>query len=89
MTAEGGKGEDGALDVLPFPPTVQTNYGPTEKAVDLGLETLPRGLRPLIKSSNGTVEVRFVASEVVSPFLLILFSFATALPLRIYPHISP
>ncbi len=51
---------------MPFPPTAQASYGPTEKAGDYGLETLPRGLRPLVKSPKGAVELRFIASEPVS-----------------------
>ncbi|KAH9287264.1 Kyphoscoliosis peptidase [Echinococcus granulosus] len=64
VTARGKEGEGGSLSALPFPPTAQANYGPTEKASEYGLETLPRGLPPLIKSPKGTVEIRFVAAEI-------------------------
>lgn len=66
MTAKGKGGEDSTLAALPFPPTAQANYGPTEKAVEYGLETLPRGMNPLVKSLKGTVEIRFIAAEIVS-----------------------
>ncbi|KAL5111932.1 Hillarin [Taenia crassiceps] len=64
VTAKGKEGEGSSLAALPFPPTAQANYGPTEKASEYGLETLPRGLPPLIKSPKGTVEIRFIASEI-------------------------
>nr|CDS33379.1 ubiquitin protein ligase BRE1 [Hymenolepis microstoma] len=64
VTAKGKEGEGSSLAALPFPPTAQANYGPTEKAVEYGLETLPRGMHPLIKSPKGTVEIRFIAAEV-------------------------
>ncbi|KAL7063433.1 hypothetical protein AAHC03_0384 [Spirometra sp. Aus1] len=56
------KGGEGPV-ALPFPPTAQTSYGPTEKAVEYGLETLPRQLHPFLKSPKGFVELRFIASE--------------------------
>ncbi|KAL5965842.1 Hillarin, partial [Taenia solium] len=64
VTAKGREGEDNSLAAMPFPPTAQANYGPTEKASEYGLETLPRGLPPLIKSPKGTVEIRFIAAEI-------------------------
>ncbi|VDD74691.1 unnamed protein product [Mesocestoides corti] len=62
IEAKGAEG-NASLAALPFPPTAQASYGPTEKAVEYGLETLPRGLSPLIKSPKGTIEVRFIAAE--------------------------
>lgn len=59
VSSKGGEG----LAALPFPPTAQTSYGPTEKAVEYGLETLPRQLHPFLKSPKGFVELRFIASE--------------------------
>ncbi|VDL62111.1 unnamed protein product [Hymenolepis diminuta] len=67
VTAKGKEGDDSTLAALPFPPTAQANYGPTEKAVEYGLETLPRGMHPLVKSPKGTVEIRFIAAEVSGP----------------------
>lgn len=60
---------EGGIASLPFPPTAQASYGPTEKATEYGLETLPRGINPLVKSPKGTVELRFIAADAVSQHL--------------------
>ncbi|VEL38461.1 unnamed protein product [Protopolystoma xenopodis] len=65
VSSDGTSKSAGTPVVLPYPPTSQSSYGPTEKAVEFGLATLPRRLEPVLRCSNGILDVRFTAAESV------------------------
>ncbi|KAL3318773.1 Coiled-coil domain-containing protein 39 [Cichlidogyrus casuarinus] len=53
--------------VIPFPPCNQSSYGPTVKASQFCLQTLPLNLDPVISAKNGLVEIRFCQSNLEIP----------------------
>ncbi|THD24700.1 Ubiquitin protein ligase BRE1 [Fasciola hepatica] len=57
----------GSINLPPFPPTSQSNYGPTEKATELKIKTVVPNLEAQCKSATGVFEIRFTSSELGSP----------------------
>ncbi|CAH8608499.1 unnamed protein product [Dicrocoelium dendriticum] len=55
----------GSIDIPPFPPTSQSHYGPTEKAIELQLQAVPPDISAVRKCVDGVFEVRFATTEPV------------------------
>ncbi|KAF5406323.1 Kyphoscoliosis peptidase [Paragonimus heterotremus] len=53
----------GSISIPPFPPTSQSHYGPTEKAAELQIQTVPSDLEAARKCTGGVFEVRFATVD--------------------------